>query len=179
MPILDEIQQLEQEAEAKKESREPDGFLNLIKQKVYRTEEEKEIAALRRELPDESKRNLHIETCPSCDGTGLDTRESGTEHEFLTECQRCVGTGRMLIEIQEDPFTFDTYALTVEDGCDVCNGDGTVSVKAEPPLVTCTNCDGHGQINTHDGYPPDHEILQTCRTCRGLGFSGTDSIRTV
>lgn len=47
--------------------------------------------------------------------------------------------------------------------CNVCHGSG--ARKGAAP-VTCSDCDGHGQIRIQQGF---FSVQQTCPTCRGRG----------
>ena len=55
--------------------------------------------------------------------------------------------------------------------CDECNGSG--AKKGSSP-VTCTTCQGHGQVRMQQGF---FSVQQTCPTCHGTGQQIKDPCR--
>lgn len=178
-PILeaeDEIAELEQKLEKKKTvmRNEVDGILDWILMKTASIPEEDRIDELQQKVYDDDGRVLELDTCPSCDGSGVSDHVKESEEAFLTECQRCHGTGRKVIKSRQATWPQRNTSLKI---CDVCRGEGTIQTATTPPYTTCTRCDGHG-ATTESNYPRIHYI-ETCEICNGAGFSGSDNLEVV
>ncbi len=53
--------------------------------------------------------------------------------------------------------------IPVQSACETCKGSGAKSGKAP---VTCTTCNGHGQVRMQQGF---FSVQQTCPKCNGAG----------
>jgi len=114
------------------------------------------------------KRYLKLSNCPSCGGSGVDDDDRATEDGFITDCQRCHGTGRMVTESSRSP---TDNSMTVEDGCEACGDTGETVVHTDPPFVRCSNCEGWGHVKSG-------KSVSTCTVCHGTGFLGRDEVQS-
>ena len=67
--------------------------------------------------------------------------------------------------------TSSTIRVPVLVSCSECKGSG--AKKGSSP-VTCTSCQGHGQVRMQQGF---FSVQQTCPTCRGTGKQIKDPCR--
>ena len=67
--------------------------------------------------------------------------------------------------------TSSTIRVPVLVSCSECKGSG--AKKGSGP-VTCTSCQGHGQVRMQQGF---FSVQQTCPTCRGTGKQIKDPCR--
>ncbi|MBS1169168.1 MAG: dnaJ [Burkholderiaceae bacterium] len=68
------------------------------------------------------------------------------------------------ISLEQAANGFDTTIRVPSwDNCDACHGSGA---KPGTSPVTCTTCNGHGQVRMQQGF---FSIQQTCPTCQGKG----------
>lgn len=173
----DEIVKLEQKVKKERDSMQAkvDGILDWILMKTASLPEEERIRELKREVNEDKGRVLNLNTCPSCGGSGVNDRVKDGEESFVTECQRCQGTGRKVLKSkQADPYPRLNTKLEI---CHVCSGEGTIQITTDPPFNTCSRCDGHG-ATTESNYPGIHYI-ETCKICNGIGFSGSDQLEII
>ncbi|MBS1187411.1 MAG: dnaJ [Burkholderiaceae bacterium] len=68
------------------------------------------------------------------------------------------------ISLEQAANGFDTTIRVPSwDNCEACHGSGA---KPGTSPVTCTTCNGHGQVRMQQGF---FSIQQTCPTCQGKG----------
>ncbi len=56
--------------------------------------------------------------------------------------------------------------------CDDCKGTGSANGK---PPITCTQCNGHGQVRFQQGF---FSVARTCTVCNGTGTLVVDACKT-
>jgi molecular chaperone DnaJ len=73
------------------------------------------------------------------------------------------------LEFEEAVFGYTTQVrVRRHETCDQCKGSGSAPGKAP---VTCTTCNGRGQVRYQQGF---FSIARTCHTCHGTGQTVND-----
>ena len=73
------------------------------------------------------------------------------------------------LDLQESAFGTVIWDITVDTaiGCPTCHGEGT---SAGTDIVTCTMCQGRGQIQSvHRSFPRPGDDGTPCPQCNGFG----------
>lgn len=177
LTILEKIEKVE-ENEGSIAGSDEEESRSIIKSLLGITEKQKKINELKNKLPDKNSRKQELKMCIYCSGSGVDDNVRTDNGGFLTECARCDGTGRMITQTSA---SYPKKITQVNDSCDVCNGEGTITLDSDPPFVKCTDCDGAGwKRHSESMLTPEKggTVIRTCDTCNGSGLSGVGDIRT-